>query len=141
MPKITLTEEKELIIQNVRTSHITLLLDVQCNRDCSAIQALKKKKAHFDDLRQKNRTDTNGGRKSRGLAARGDISNATTNRQHATATITSCYAVRRAEGGGRIASYILTGARRVFEVSVSACTVDTHTSSVSCAVGSGAVSS
>lgn len=29
MSKITLTEEKELIIQNVRTSHITLLLDVR----------------------------------------------------------------------------------------------------------------
>lgn len=90
----------------------------------------------------------NVGRKSRGLAARGDISNATTNRQHATATITSCYEERRAEKGGereegRIASYILTGARRVFEVSVSACIADTHTSrvSLSCAVGSGAVSS
>lgn len=41
----------------------------------------------------------NVGRKSRGLAARGDISNATTNRQHATATITSCYEERRAERG------------------------------------------
>ena len=88
----------------------------------------------------------NVGRKSRGLAARGDISNATTNRQHATATITS---LERREGKGweeeegRIASYILTGARRVFEVSVSACIADTHTSrvSLSCAVGSGAVSS
>lgn len=74
-----------------------VILDSSFEREKGKNKKKSSLRDDIDDLRQKERTDMNVGRKSRGLAARGDISNATTNRQHATATITS---LERREGKG-----------------------------------------